>query len=491
MAPRDSSSNRTYLTRHNHHGESLHPKLAATIAQSQQPESAVIVSCPNATTMVNLTEEEIHALPVSSDDEDVRAKVTTAVIDSSTKSSPKRKRPLTEPTRKSKRSQVLEDRADIGDTSKVQQPLPPVSESSEPHWLTSQRSQSQRTKQKTYGRKFRPPDPEPQSSHPGDPAPVFFALDDIAGPTKAPTLSPSDFLKFDSESPMKQQQATNDQSLVLKIPDLPRVPESTSSTTTGFEHPSIFDGTTLDEDRLGDTLRSPTSSHTSVDAADVVEIQIGANTSSVECPVCRQKVERSSLNAQYAKVSTLAIRKQQGFCHQHRLAEAQVAWRERNYPDIKWFELENTRIPKQIPHLKKVLQRKVNSLYLQRLDEHVTAFIRNRNAIKLYLQEGVFDVAKPGYYGPKGTTIMVNSISHLLATDFRLYQGDAAIKAAGVGNYTAAVLVPELTMRLVMDDMNTRSQDTARQIMDESNDIGALVNVDDDHVELDDCVDLT
>lgn len=468
----------------------MHPKLAATIEQLQSPEAPVNVPREESTTMVDLTEEEIHALPVSSDDEDVGAQDAAPDRAAPRKSSPKRKRPLAEPTRKSKRGKILEDKADIGDSTTVQPHLV-VPESSEPHWLTSQRSQSQRMKQKTYGRKFKQPEAEPPSSRPSEPAPVFFAIDDIAGPTKAPDLPTAGFLKFDSESPLKQQQAVKQQIPALKIPDLPEFPESTSSTTTGFEHPSIFDDVTLDEDRIGDSSRSPTSSHTSLDAADGVEIQLDENTTSVECPVCRRKVERSMLNGEYAKVTTLAIRKQQDFCHQHRLAEARVIWRERNYPDINWIELENTRIPKQIPHLKKVLQRKTACHYLQRLDEHVTAFAKNRKAIKLYLQEGVFDVAKSGYYGSKGTAIMANTISQLLAKDFRSCQGDAAIKAAGLGNYTAAVLVPELTMRLTMDDMNTRSQDGARQIMDESSVIGALVNVDDDHVELEDDIDLT
>ena len=440
--------------------------------------------------MVDLTEEEIHALPVSSDDEEAGTKDASPAGALPSKPSPKRKRPLAEPTRKSKRGKILEDKADIGDSSTVQ-PQPVVSESSEPHWLTSQRSQSQRMKQKTYGRKFKQPEAEPPSSRPSEPAPVFFAIDDIAGPTKAPDLPTAGFLRFDSESPRKQQQAVKQQIPALKIPDLPEFPESTSSTTTGFEHPSIFDDGTLDEGRTGDGLRSPASSHTSVDAADIVEMKVDENTTSVQCPVCRRQVERSILNDEYANVPKLAIRKQQDFCHQHRLAEAQVVWRERNYPNINWIELENTRVPGQIPHLKKVLQRKIPSYYLQRLDEHVTAFAKNRKAIKLYLQEGVFDVAKSGYYGSKGTAIMANTISQLLAKDFRSCQGDAAIKAAGLGNYIAAVLVPELTMRLVMDDMNTRSQDRARQITDESNDVGALVNADDDHVELEDDIDLT
>ena len=440
--------------------------------------------------MGDLTEEEIHALPVSSDDEGAGTKDAASDRRAPSKTSPKRKRPLAEPTRKSKRGKILEDKADIGDSSTVQ-PQPIVPESSEPHWLTSQRSQSQRMKQKTYGRKFKQPEAEPPSSRRSEPAPVFCAIDDLVEPAKAPDLPTASFLKFDSESPQKQQQVVKQQIPALKIPDLPEFPESTSSTTTGFEHPSIFDDGTLDEDKIGDSLRSPTSSHTSVDAADVVEIQLDENTTSVVCPVCRRKVERSILNDEYAKVPTLAIRKQQDFCHQHRLAEAQVVWRERNYPDIDWTELETTTIPKQIPHLKKVLQRKLASHYLQRLDEHVTAFAKNRKAIKLYLQEGVFDVAKSGYYGPKGTAIMANTISQSLAKDFRSCQGDAAIKAAGLGNYAAAVLVPELTMRLVMDDMNTRSQDKARQIMDESNHLGALVNADDDHVELEDDIDLT
>lgn len=57
----------------------------------------------------------------------------------------------------------------------------------------------------------------------------------------------------------------------------------------------------------------------------------------------------------------------------------------------------------------------------------------------------------------------------------RLAASDQIINKAGVVGYTQSVLVPELAMRLVKEDMNV-GDDTARQIMRESIDIGEIFN---------------
>ena len=61
--------------------------------------------------------------------------------------------------------------------------------------------------------------------------------------------------------------------------------------------------------------------------------------------------------------------------------------------------------------------------------------------------------------------------------------GDKLVRACGLGNYAAAVLVPELTLRLVMDDLETTDEVVARRVLDESTEIGLLLNPDNDSVE--------
>lgn len=57
----------------------------------------------------------------------------------------------------------------------------------------------------------------------------------------------------------------------------------------------------------------------------------------------------------------------------------------------------------------------------------------------------------------------------------RLAATDRIVKTAGVAGYAQCVLVPELAMRLVKQDMDV-DDETARQIMRDSMDIGQRLN---------------
>jgi hypothetical protein len=57
----------------------------------------------------------------------------------------------------------------------------------------------------------------------------------------------------------------------------------------------------------------------------------------------------------------------------------------------------------------------------------------------------------------------------------RLATTDRIVKTAGVAGYAQCVLVPELAMRLVKEDMDV-GDDSARQIMRDSMDIGQMLN---------------
>jgi len=54
-----------------------------------------------------------------------------------------------------------------------------------------------------------------------------------------------------------------------------------------------------------------------------------------------------------------------------------------------------------------------------------------------------------------------------------------------VGGYVSAVLVPELTLQLVMEDMQLKSgkEEEGRKVLADSTNIGVLLNPDDDHLE--------
>ncbi|KMU72555.1 hypothetical protein CISG_09671 [Coccidioides immitis RMSCC 3703] len=91
-----------------------------------------------------------------------------------------------------------------------------------------------------------------------------------------------------------------------------------------------------------------------------------------------------------------------------------------------------------------------------------------------------------GYYGPRGARLMMDAIITKFAAKLRrLGPSDSLMQAAGASGFVQAVLVPELTVMLVKDDMGV-GDETARQIMRESNMIGNLLNDQpDDDVKVD------
>ncbi|RMZ76155.1 hypothetical protein DV738_g5125, partial [Chaetothyriales sp. CBS 135597] len=209
--------------------------------------------------------------------------------------------------------------------------------------------------------------------------------------------------------------------------------------------------------------------------------------------LCRKQISITLLHdgERKMKMQSLSLKSQRDICHRHQLAEARDLAHQRGYPvvvdhPVDWAELERVRIPRLLTHLRRVLLRQTPSFYLDQLDVHAAAAKAGRpKRLRTYLQVGVLDVVKPGYYGPKGQRVVCDAVMNLLAADLRqASRDDNVVHAAGVGAYVAAVLIPECTMRLVMEDMRTRSQDRARDILAESSDIGRLLNPDDDRIEL-------
>lgn len=89
-----------------------------------------------------------------------------------------------------------------------------------------------------------------------------------------------------------------------------------------------------------------------------------------------------------------------------------------------------------------------------------------------------------GYYGPKGsqklTSIIISRFSSLLR---KLSTTDPLISSGGGGTqFVQMVLVPELTVCLVKQDMGV-DEEEARVIMRESENIGALVNGEENEAE--------
>jgi hypothetical protein len=283
----------------------------------------------------------------------------------------------------------------------------------------------------------------------------------------------------------------------LNIPDIP--PDLISSATSASESLPIFD--VHDSPKYSRNRSNSTSSLSSVDSfASLVltqdrkealrqgeeydENNNGSTTS--RCPLCHSKVDRVHLET-FNFGRRLNIRDQQRFCQEHKHRDAEKLRQAKKYPRIDWSTLTNDRIPKHIAQLSFILKRRLPSYYRDRLDAAMEEAKASRKGLQRYLKEGIVDVAKHGYYGPKGARIMGHTITtHLASALKQELKRDKVARAAGVGGYVNAVLVPELAVRLVMDDMNLQDEQQAREVLSESSNIGILLNADDENVTRED-----
>ena len=192
------------------------------------------------------------------------------------------------------------------------------------------------------------------------------------------------------------------------------------------------------------------------------------------CPLCSAPVSRSHLE-EFNYSRRMNIRMQQRFCQSHKRLDALAAAESRGYPSkIDWEHSIKTRIGKQMRHLTKVLMRKIPSHYRTKLEE-AAATDNARVSLRRYLRDGYQEVVHPGYYGPKGQRIFTHEITtHMSKALKEALRKDKIIRAAEVGGYISAVLLPELTLRLVMEDQGLADDKVtaALQILEESTQAG-------------------
>ncbi|ETI25998.1 hypothetical protein G647_02775 [Cladophialophora carrionii CBS 160.54] len=362
-------------------------------------------------------------------------------------------------------------------------------------------SSQKRRHNKVYGKKFVKIDPIEDELDPSDRKDQFSAPETVEMHVKS--ITKTEFQLVDHAaglSPMRIRTKTDQKLAALDSPE--PTAKSTKSQFQKFDLPDFPSSNGTENTNSFDVFESPakesrkrsgsTSSLSSVDELAILahehdfKAEQQPRTTGILCPVCEKPVHDSVTLFVPDNLRTLPFQLQQNFCSRHQVADAKEEWEKRGYPKkIYWEELEDFRIREKIPSLKMVISRQAPCFYLGELDAEIKAAKGNRRKIRNYLNEGLINVAKAGYYGPKGARIMTNAVTASLTETLNMaLQSDPALKAAGVGAYVSAVLVPELTLRLVMDDMSLKTAKEGRRVLDESSDIGVLLNPDDDQVRL-------
>ena len=234
--------------------------------------------------------------------------------------------------------------------------------------------------------------------------------------------------------------------------------------------------------RSGSASSSPLSS---LQASPRQDDDDDVGESSVPCPLCGVSVSREFYET-YNNGRPLTFSDQHRFCDDHRLETARAGWTKLGYPEICWESFEDSRITKtHIDTLLQILDGTRQSHYSSVLASHAS---RGPKALQTFFKRGIVDVVSAGYYGPKGSKMMAQVIQDRISKQLNhSATKNELLRDAGVGGYVQSVLVPELTVLLVKEDMNSEDDEKARQIMKESLDIGLLLNgEEEDNIEEDD-----
>ncbi|PKS06342.1 hypothetical protein jhhlp_007090 [Lomentospora prolificans] len=212
----------------------------------------------------------------------------------------------------------------------------------------------------------------------------------------------------------------------------------------------------------GPALDSDDSSLSDLDVSDSEEED---KDRSVQCPYCKKPVSRELFES-FSKGSRMSIRQQRTFCSEHKKAEARDLWKTRGYPDIDWDGLDS-RIAEHYGFLEKILKGG-RSHFGDVLARDV------KDGKKRNLMKADFNCS-PGYYGTRGFRTMQEAIFARFSKLLRKRAvEDSLVSSRGYSIYVQVVLVPELAVRLVMDDMDVEAE-AARRILEESAAIGELL----------------
>ncbi|KAH8675485.1 RTC4-like domain-containing protein [Xylariales sp. PMI_506] len=202
--------------------------------------------------------------------------------------------------------------------------------------------------------------------------------------------------------------------------------------------------------------------------SDVLSTDIGEHsTPQTVCPMCNEAVDRE-LFQKYTNGGRMNVKKQTAFCMAHKRKTAQDTWKARHYPEIDWENL-TLQFTKYQSALDDILQVRCPSHYASLLNEQI-----EKGKARTLLKSD--DSLIPGYYGPRGLRVMTDFILKSFSDTLRQRAiEDRLVSARGYAGYVQAVLVPELAVRLIMDDMGVNEKN-ARKIMLESSALGEILH---------------
>ncbi|KAL8965526.1 MAG: hypothetical protein Q9197_006474 [Variospora fuerteventurae] len=201
-----------------------------------------------------------------------------------------------------------------------------------------------------------------------------------------------------------------------------------------------------------------------------------------QCQICKEFISRLFVE-EFASSAVLSVRQQQRLCKAHRVRSAEGTWKAKGYPSVDWNSFPQ-RLAKYDSALTDVLSGTTSSFYRNAYEDQVKAGV-NRTLQQTLMSGSNSEDLKRGYYGTKGARmIMDHLMSRFAARIRRRAATDKLVSAAGVAGFVQAVLAPELVVMLVKDDMQV-DEEQARVVLEESSEIGHLLNEEEDETIID------
>jgi hypothetical protein len=201
-----------------------------------------------------------------------------------------------------------------------------------------------------------------------------------------------------------------------------------------------------------------------------------------KCPLCSAPIDSTFLrtyiaaNSHYRNRGDLTIRQQTLLCRAHRKDTAQTLYTTARYPPINW-PLFPLRLKAHHPLLDSLISGSPSPSR-----SVLESQVRNGQARTLAqsVMKGGSSLT-PGYFGTRGLRVMTEYIVREFAPLLRkMAVEDRLVSARGVTGFVQEVVVPEVAVRLVMEDMGLGGapdgEEEARRVLRESAAVGELVN---------------
>jgi hypothetical protein len=246
-----------------------------------------------------------------------------------------------------------------------------------------------------------------------------------------------------------RKSSSNQQSLLTKFQNPDFEPEYSSESNVSFEWP-------------GDILSMPKEL-----ASNPPESAPKPPTER-HCPFCRRKLPDS-----FTETPPTSSRAQFGYCQRHENSSIIATGKLKGYPSSFDFTLVKSRVVDMLPEIRKIIDSLSESEFMTNLRSKTS----RRTAAAPMSMINFFEDSQPGYYGSRGSevisqTLMRNYGDYLRGSNERF---EDVKYCGGITGFISSVLVPEVGVRLIMEDMDV-TRHRAKQIMKESVSYGTAIH---------------